>query len=64
MSDRPFEEVVERLDRLQAHASRLGACEGAFMHLSFLALTVIPERRLTERGVFDSTVRADVPLVY
>ena len=64
MSDRPHDEVVEGLDRLHTHASALGACEGAFMHLSFMALTVIPERRLTERGVFDSSTWSDVPFVY
>lgn len=62
MSDRPYGEVVEGLRRLAAHASRLGAVRDAFMHLSFLALTVIPERRLTERGVFDFDRFADVPL--
>ncbi|MEN6342232.1 MAG: adenine deaminase C-terminal domain-containing protein [Methanospirillum sp.] len=62
MSDRPYGEVVDGLDRLAAHAARLGAVPGAFMHLSFLALTVIPERRLTERGVFDHAVFGDVPL--
>jgi adenine deaminase len=62
MSDRPCGEVVDGLDRLAAHAARLGAVPDAFMHLSFLALTVIPERRLTERGVFDHAGFADVPL--
>jgi adenine deaminase len=62
MSDRPYAEVVDGLDRLTAHAARLGAVPDAFMHLSFLALTVIPERRLTERGVFDHAAFADVPL--
>ena len=62
MSDRPYAEVVDGLDRLAAHAARLGAVPDAFMHLSFLALTVIPERRLTERGVFDHAAFADVPL--
>ncbi len=62
MSDLPFTEVVNSLDRLAAHAARLGAVPDAFMHLSFLALTVIPERRLTERGVFDHAVFSDVPL--
>ena len=62
MSDRPYGEVVDGLDRLAAHAARLGATADAFMHLSFLALTVIPERRLTERGVFDHAPFADVPL--
>ena len=62
MSDRPYGEVVDGLDRLAAHAARLGAIADAFMHLSFIALTVIPERRLTERGVFDHAPFADVPL--
>ena len=64
MSDRPYPEVVAALERLSAHAARLGAVPDAFMHLSFLALTVIPERRLTERGVFDHAAFADVPLAY
>lgn len=62
MSDRPYAEVVADLDRLAAHVARLGAGVDAFMHLSFLALTVVPERRLTERGVFDHAAFADVPL--
>jgi adenine deaminase len=64
MSDRPFDEVVARLDALQGHGEALGAVPGALMHLSFLALTVIPERRLTERGVFDFDRFSDVPLIY
>lgn len=62
MSDRPYAEVVADLNRLAAHVARLGAGVDAFMHLSFLALTVVPERRLTERGVFDHAAFADVPL--
>jgi adenine deaminase len=62
MSDKPYDGVADALEGLMAHAARLGAVDGAFMHLSFLALTVIPERRLTERGVFDHAVFADVPL--
>ncbi len=64
MSDRPFDEVVAGLDRLHDHAAALGACDQAFMHLSFLALTVIPERRLTERGVFDTGAWSDMPLLF
>ena len=62
MSAEPYEAVVDGLERLAAHAARLGAVPDAFMHLSFLALTVIPERRLTERGVFDHAAFSDVPL--
>jgi adenine deaminase len=33
-----------------------------FMYLSFLALTVIPSLRITNRGLFDTTAFRDVPL--
>lgn len=62
MSTLPHEEVVERLAALSGHARRLGAIEDPFMYLSFLALTVIPELRVTERGIFDVQTFADVPL--
>ncbi|NLZ31178.1 MAG: adenine deaminase, partial [Methanomicrobiales archaeon] len=62
MSTLPYEEVVGRLEDLSEHARRLGAIENPFMYLSFLALTVIPEVRITERGVFDVRTFADVPL--
>ena len=54
--------VVRRLAALDEHAGRLGAIENPFMYLSFLALTVIPELRVTERGVFDVGAFSDVPL--
>jgi len=53
---------VGRLGALREHARRLGAVENPFMYLSFLALTVIPEVRVTERGVFDVRAFEDVPL--
>jgi len=62
MSALPYGEVVQRLATLEEHARRLGAVENPFMYLSFLALTVIPEVRVTERGVFDVRAFADVPL--
>ncbi|MCK8519780.1 adenine deaminase [Methanoculleus sp. 7T] len=62
MSALPYKEVVQRLGALLEHARRLGAVENPFMYLSFLALTVIPEVRVTERGVFDVRAFADVPL--
>lgn len=58
----PCDEVVLRLAALDEHAGRLGAIENPFMYLSFLALTVIPELRVTERGVFDVGAFSDVPL--
>nr|WP_284738447.1 adenine deaminase C-terminal domain-containing protein [Methanoculleus sp. CWC-02] len=62
MSALPHDEVVRRLAALEEHARRLGAIANPFMYLSFLALTVIPEVRVTERGVFDVGAFSDVPL--
>ncbi len=66
MSALPYGEVVQRLAALEEHARRLGSVENPpFMYLSFLALTVIPEVRVTERGgVFDVRAFSDVPLFY
>jgi adenine deaminase len=36
--------------------------EEPFMYLSFLALTVIPSLRITDRGLFDTAAFRDVPL--
>ncbi|KUG19879.1 adenine deaminase [hydrocarbon metagenome] len=62
MSSLPYEEVVFGLRQLDLHAERLGAVGNPFMHLSFLALTVIPHLRITGRGLFDVLASADVPL--
>ncbi|WP_292518086.1 adenine deaminase [Methanoculleus sp.] len=62
MSALPHDEVVRRLAALEEHARRLGAVENPFMYLSFLALTVIPDLRVTERGVFDVGIFSDVLL--
>lgn len=60
MSSRPFEEVVETLDLLRVHTDQMGAIPDPFMYLSFLALTVIPNLRVTDRGFFDVTSFRDV----
>ncbi len=54
MSDLPFEDVARRLDEVEAAAAALG-CRTArpFMSLSFLALSVIPSLKLTDRGLLD-----------
>ncbi|MEN6611639.1 MAG: adenine deaminase [Methanoregulaceae archaeon] len=62
MSSRPFEEVVRSLDLLRIHTERMGAIPDPFMYLSFLALTVIPSLRVTDRGLFDVQVFRDVGL--
>jgi adenine deaminase len=53
MSLLPFEEVNKRLKNMEDLASSCGAVDNSFMYLSFLALPVIPEIRITSGGVFD-----------
>lgn len=56
MSDLPAGQVGEGLEGLLAAARTLGVTIGApFMHLSFLGLSVIPELRLTDKGLVDVT---------
>jgi adenine deaminase len=60
MSLQPFEKVVSVLERMKNTASHLGAISEPFMYLSFLSLTVIPNLRLTDRGLFDVGQSKDV----
>ncbi|MDQ3811733.1 MAG: adenine deaminase [Chloroflexota bacterium] len=54
MSDLPFEDVARRLDEVEAAAAALGCrTPRPFMSLSFLALSVIPSLKLTDRGLLD-----------
>jgi adenine deaminase len=62
MSTLPYPQVVERLKALHTTTGMIGGIENPFMYLSFLALTVIPALRVTDRGVFDGIAFRDVPL--
>jgi adenine deaminase len=63
MSDLPFEEVAERLEAVEAAASELGCTVWRpFMVLSFLALSVIPALKLTDRGLVDVEAWELVPV--
>jgi len=62
MSVRPYEEVGELLDQLNRHAREIGGIEDSFMYLSFLALSVIPHLRITDRGLFDTHSFSYVPV--
>jgi adenine deaminase len=64
MSDRPAAEVAEQIRALNAAAAgELGVTlEEPLMQLSFLALSVIPELRLTDGGVVDVDAFAYVPV--
>ncbi len=54
MTDVGFEEVNEKLKRMKDKAYEMGVSEDfdPFITLSFMALTVIPELRVTPRGLF------------
>lgn len=57
MSDEPLEAVDRELESAREAAKSLGVNPAIdpFMTLSFLSLPVIPELRITTRGVFDVT---------
>jgi len=55
MSDKPVQEVRDALERAVHAAHELGCrLENPFATLSFMALTPIPELKLTDQGLFDS----------
>ncbi len=54
MSDQPLAKVRRQMDALTGAAREFGCVlPDPFMMLSFLALPVIPELKLTDRGLFD-----------
>jgi adenine deaminase len=63
LSDRAAEEVAAGAEAVDRAATELGVSMGSpFMAMSFLALSVIPELKITDRGLVD-TVRFElVPL--
>ena len=63
LSDRSMEEVAEKIEEVTGAAKSLGsALDDPFMTLSFLCLPVIPELKLTDRGLVDVTRFDFVPL--
>jgi len=64
MSDRPYDEVARRYTRLSDFVqSHLGSCMDApFMTLSFMALLVIPQLKLSDQGLFDGETFSFVDL--
>jgi adenine deaminase len=54
LSDQPLDKVVKKLEEVEKAAAGLGSKLAApFATLSFLALPVIPELRLTDKGLVD-----------
>jgi adenine deaminase len=63
MSDRPLGEVHERLRSMEQRLRGMGVeMTAPFMTLSFLALSVIPELKITDRGLVDVNRFELVPL--
>ena len=63
MSDRPLDEVHRRLHSMETRLRDMGVTMAApFMTLSFLALSVIPELKITDRGLVDVNRFELVPL--
>ncbi len=64
MSSADAEEVVRRTGEIQARARNLGISEGyeTFMTAVFLSLPVIPELKITDRGLFSLSEYKIVPL--
>jgi len=63
LSDRPLAEVLEASRAINAAARALGVTLPApFQTLAFLALSVIPALKITDRGLVDVDRRAVVPL--
>ena len=63
MSDRPLAEVHERLRSMERRLASMGVTMASpFMTLSFLALSVIPELKITDRGLVDVSRFELVPL--
>jgi len=63
MSDRPLAEIGRGWEHIRHEAQQLGCqLREPFMHLSFLALPVIPELKMTDRGIVDVNKFDFVPL--
>jgi adenine deaminase len=63
LSDLPAEEVAAAATRLEGAARSLGVTlPSPFMAMSFLALSVIPELKLTDRGLVDTVNFELIPL--
>ena len=55
MSDKSFEEILEEYNNLRKQVHKIGCkLEDPIMTIAFLSLSVIPELKITDKGVFDA----------
>jgi adenine deaminase len=66
MSPLPATELEEQINEMKRTASKLGVNKGidAFMTLAFLSLPVIPELKLTARGLVNVAKQELVEAVF
>ena len=62
MSDKPLEEVVKAINKIDKSSKLLGIDRDPFMTLSFVQLPVIPAIRMTDRGIVDVNKQSFVSL--
>lgn len=63
MSDRPLSETAARYKHLSGKIKAMGSeLKAPFMTLSFMALLVIPEIKLSDKGLFDGNSFSFIPL--
>ncbi len=54
MSDMPYKEVQEKIENLDRAAAQIGCkIDEPFMSMAFLSLSVIPELKITDKGLID-----------
>jgi adenine deaminase len=65
MSDKPVPVIAEKYESLSATVKSFGCKMSApFMTLSFMALLVIPELKLSDKGLFDGKRFCHIPLFF
>lgn len=55
MSDNDLNEVISQLNSLKTSIELLGSSEDILMHIHFLQLAVIPQLKITDKGLVDIT---------
>ena len=54
MSDKPAEKVMENIAQLEEASEKIGCkIPDPFMSMAFLSLSVIPEIKITDKGLID-----------
>ena len=65
MSDKEFDYVLSKCDELNTAAHSIGCTlEDPFMTMGFLSLPVIPELKITDKGIFDTNKFDFVDIFY